>query len=79
MLEAQPLHGVGELDVDAQIVGVELQLVAAEQPGILVDVHDELGDLAVEGELPVAIAPRLGLKVDTCCHAPAPPMGVGRY
>ena len=48
VLEAQPLHGVGELDVDAQIVGVELQLVAVEQPGVLVDVHDQLGDLAIE-------------------------------
>ncbi len=28
VLEAQPLHGVGELDVDAQVVGVELELVA---------------------------------------------------
>ena len=79
VLEAQPLHGIGELDVDAQVVGVEFQLVAVEQSGVLVDVHDQLGHLAIELELPVAIAPRLGLEVDACCHAPPPPMGVGRY
>ena len=75
VLEAQPLHGIGELDVDAQVVGVELQLIAVEQAGVLVDVHDQLGHLAVERELPVAIARRLGLKVDACWHAPAPPYG----
>ena len=64
VLEAQPLHGVGKLDVDAEIVGIELELVAFEQPGVLVDVHDEVGDLAVECQLPVAIARGLGLEID---------------
>ena len=31
VLEAQPLHRVGELDIDAQVVGVELELIALEQ------------------------------------------------
>ena len=31
MLEAQPLDRVGELDVDAEVVGIELELVALEQ------------------------------------------------
>ena len=39
MLEAQPLDGVGELDVDAEVVGIELELVAFEQRALLVDVH----------------------------------------
>ena len=48
MLEAQPLHGVGELDVDAEIVGIELELVALEQAAILVDVHGQRRDVAVD-------------------------------
>ena len=68
MLEAQPLHGVAELDVDAEVVGVELELIALEQAGGLVDVHDQLGHVAVELELPVAVARRLGLEVDAVCH-----------
>ena len=64
MLEAQPLHRVVELDVDAEVVGVELELVAVEQAAGLIDVHDQIGDLAVELDAPVAIARRLGLKID---------------
>ena len=41
MLEAQPLDGVGELDVDAEVVGIELELVALEQRALLVDVHEQ--------------------------------------
>ncbi len=48
MLEAQPLDGVGQLDVDAEIVGVELELVAFEQRALLVDVHSQRRDVAVD-------------------------------
>ena len=34
VLEAQPLHGVVQLDVDAEVVGVELELVVVAQPGV---------------------------------------------
>jgi hypothetical protein len=44
MLEAQPLHSVGELDIDAEIVGIELELVAFVQPALLVDVHGQRRD-----------------------------------
>ena len=39
VLEAQPLDGVVQLDVDAQVVGVELELVAGHQAAVLVDVR----------------------------------------
>ena len=39
MLEAQPLDRVGELDVDAEIVGVELELVPRAERRMLVDRH----------------------------------------
>ena len=64
MLEAQPLDRVGQLDVDAEIVGVELELVALEQRALLVDVHQQRRDLAVDRELPVPVARRIGLEVD---------------
>ena len=67
VLEAQPLQRVGELDVDAEIVGVELELVALEQAALLVDVHGQRRDVAVDRELPVPIARRIGRKVDPRC------------
>ena len=39
MLEAQAVDRVGELDIDAKIVGVEFEIVALEQRRLLVDVH----------------------------------------
>ena len=69
MLETQALHGIAQFDVDAEIVGIELELVALEQAGILVDVQHELGGIAVERQPPVAIARRLGLEIDAWRHA----------
>ena len=74
MLEAQPLDGVGEFDVDAEIVGVELELVALEQPALLVDVHQERRDVAVDREPPMAVARRIGLEIDpglAVCQSPS--------
>ena len=64
MLEAQPLHRVVEFDIDAEVVGVELEFVAVEQPAGLIDVHDQIGDVAVALDAPVAVARRLGLEID---------------
>ena len=64
VLEAQPLHRVVELDVDAEVVGVELQLVARAQAAVFLDVHRERGHGAVEGDLPVPVARGLGPEVD---------------
>ena len=64
MLEAEALEGVGQLDVDAEVVGVELELVAFEQAALLVHVHGERRDVAVDRELPMPIARRLGREID---------------
>ena len=77
MLEAQPFDCVGKLDVDAEVVGVELQVVAAEQARLLVDVHGERRDLAIRRELPVAVARGFGAEIDGAIgrrfgHAPPP-------
>ena len=72
MLETQPLDRVGEFDVDAEVVGVELQLVAFEQPALLVHVHGERGDIAIDGKLPMPVARRIGLEID-------PRLAVGQF
>ena len=72
MLEAQPLHRVVEFDVDAEVVGIELELVVAEPAG-LVDVHDQIGDVAVILDAPVPVARGVGLVVDHIGHQSAPP------
>ena len=58
------LQRVGELDVDAEVVAVQLELVAGAQAAVLRHVHRKRGDRTVEGELPVTVAGRLGLEVD---------------
>jgi hypothetical protein len=48
MLEAQPLHRVGEFNIDAEVVGIQLELITFEQPAILVDVHGQRRDIAFD-------------------------------
>ena len=64
MLEAQPLHRIGQFDVDAEIVGIQLELIAFEQPAILIDIHGQRRDVAFDVELPMPIPRRIGLKID---------------
>ena len=64
MLEPQPLHRVGEFDIDAEIVGVQLQLVSAQQRRIWIDIHRQSGNRAVEGQFPVPVAAGVGLEID---------------
>ncbi len=64
MFEAQPLHGVSEFDIDAEIVGIQLELIAFKQPAILIDVHRQRRDLAVDIKLPMAVARWIGLEID---------------
>ncbi len=54
MLEADALQDVVQLNVDAEIVGVQLELVAGLQTAIFVDVHGEGRNAAVDREFPVA-------------------------
>ena len=59
VFEAQPLGGVVELDVDAQVVAVHLQLVARHDAAVLGDVQPQVGDLPVDVELPVPVPGRV--------------------
>ena len=71
MLEAQPLHRVVQLDVHAEVVGVQLQLVARHQAALLVDVHRQGGDRPVGRQPPVLVPVRADAEVD--------PFGVYRF
>ena len=64
VLEAEPLDGIRELDIDAEIVGVELQRIVAGDSAVLVHVERERGDVAVDGEPPMAVVVRVGPEVD---------------
>ena len=64
MLEAESLHRVGEFNVDAEVVGIQLELITFEQPAILVDVHGQRRDIAFDIQLPMPVARRIGLKID---------------
>src|SRR5579872_6454483 len=56
MLEAQPLHGVMELDIDPEVVRVQLHRVAVAEAALLVDVHRQGGNGAIHAQVPVAIS-----------------------
>jgi len=56
VLEANAVERVVQLDVDAQVVRVELELVARPDPGIFVDVERQRRDPPVDAQLPVPIA-----------------------
>ena len=64
VLEPEALHGVVELDVHAQVVGVRLELVARHEPAVRIDHHRDRGDLAVHREAPVPVAAGIGVEVD---------------
>jgi hypothetical protein len=64
VLEADALHGIVQLHVDAEVVGVELELVAGLDAAVFLDVQGEGGHRAVAGELPVVVMRGLGVEGD---------------
>ena len=61
MLETDALECVVQFDVDTEVVGIEFQLVAGLDAGILVDGEVQRGDRAVEAQPPVLVAIRVGV------------------
>ena len=64
VFEADALQRVVQFDVHAQVVAVQLELVAGADAGVLVDVDGQFGHRAVERQLDVAVLARLGAVVD---------------
>ena len=63
MLEAKTRDRVGEFDVDAEIVGIEFELIAFEEAAVLVHIERESRDVGVDRQLPMPIARGIGLEV----------------
>ena len=55
MLESQSLDGVAELDVDAQIIRVELELIVLAETGMFVDVQLEISNRRFYVETPMLV------------------------
>ena len=66
MLEAQTLDRIGEFDVDAEVVGILLELVAGRDASRLRDVEDQFGEWRLDFQLPVPISGRLGAEIQRC-------------
>ena len=64
VLEAQPRDGVGQFDIDAEIVGIELQLGARKQPAGRIDIKRQDRDRPVDIEPPMAVAGGVRREVD---------------
>jgi len=74
MFEPETLNSVVELDVDAEVVGVHLQLPGTETTS-LIDVHAKARYLPGDRELPVLVLIRMRAKVDV--HEAIVPGGYG--
>ena len=61
MLEADALQGVVELYVDAQIIGIQLELVAGFDAAIFVDIQMQGGYRPISAQAPVLVP--IGMRV----------------
>ena len=64
MLKTQALHGVVQLNIDAQIVGIEFELIAGADGGLLIDSKPQPRNMAIDLDLPVMVVRRLGAKIN---------------
>lgn len=62
VLEGDALDRIIQLDVDAEVIRVQLELVVLEQATRAIDVHGKACDVAVYRQVPVAIVTGRGLK-----------------
>src|SRR5262245_9897087 len=56
VLETQTLHGIVEFNIDTEIIGIELQLIARHQWRVFLDVHSQRGDPPLDAQFPVLVA-----------------------
>ena len=66
VLEADAVQGIVQLDVHAQVIGVELEFVAGPEPFVLVHIHRQSRDRAVHAHAPVHVALGVGVEADAC-------------
>src|SRR5262249_46344708 len=56
VLETQTLDGIIKLNIDTEIIGIELQLIARHQRRVFLDVHSQRGDPPLDAQFPVLVA-----------------------
>ena len=67
VLEADTLQSVMQLDVHAQVIGVELEFVARTDAGVLVDIELQGGGFAFLFDRPVLVLAWVGFVIDHRC------------
>jgi hypothetical protein len=55
MFEPNPLNSIRQLDIDAKIIGVELEFVAFIQSLVFLDIHGKCGDRTLNLEFPMVV------------------------
>ena len=53
MLKSNSLQRVVQFDIDAKIIGIQLQLVARLQPAVFVNIHGQRRDAVIDIQSPV--------------------------
>ena len=77
MLETDALHRVMQFHVHAQVVGIQLELVARFQAAILVDIEGQGRDIAIDVQLPMLVRARVAvIDDDILSHGQGPPSTV---
>src|SRR5262245_8969591 len=64
VLETSPLHGIIELNIDTESIGIELQLIPRHQRRVFLDVHSQRGDPPLDAQLPVLVASWMRGEID---------------
>jgi hypothetical protein len=64
MLKSNPLQGIVEFDIHAEIVRIQFELIAWTYSSVLLNIHCESGNAAVRGKLPMLVAGGRCLKID---------------
>ena len=64
MLETHPLQRVVQLDVHAQVVGVQLEFVAWQDAAIFLNIQRQGGNFTVHTQAPVAVLAGVGLVIN---------------
>jgi hypothetical protein len=67
VFEADPLQGIVQFDVDAKIIGIELQAIARTDARVFVDFHGERRHRTVDSQAPVPVARGMRIEAHRGC------------
>jgi hypothetical protein len=64
MFESNVLQSIVQLDIYSEIVRIQFQFISRADSAVLGDIHRQRRYRAVEGETPMLVPRRIGLKID---------------